>query len=202
MVNNSEDILQLAEIELFGEALTTVPSVTGQSPSSAETDIIAAGLSVGAVTTGNSDTVAVGDVISQDPVASAQVAPGTAVDLVVSIGPALTGYEAWAVDESVNSSNLVNLLEYALDGDPTTYGDSEPTMTKEGSEFKYIHNQRSDDPALTYTVETSADLTANDWASAGVAAVTNVTGTDFDVVTNTVPTTASQSYIRLKVENQ
>jgi len=133
------------------------------------------------------------------------VSDGTDTDVqnfTINVTSSQTGYEAWAATEGVSSGNLVNLLEYALDGDTTTYGDSAPTLTKVSGELKYIHNQRSDDPNLIYTVETSADLTANDWAPAGVAAVTNVTGTDFDVVTNTIPTTASQSYIRLKVENQ
>ena len=65
----------------------TVPPVEGLLQSAAEADIVAAGLVVGTVTTAYSDTVALDHVISQDPVAGTEVAPGSAVDLVVSLGP-------------------------------------------------------------------------------------------------------------------
>ena len=65
----------------------TVPPVEGLLQSAAEADIVAAGLVVGAVTTAYHDTVALDHVISQDPVAGTEVAPGSAVDLVVSLGP-------------------------------------------------------------------------------------------------------------------
>lgn len=66
----------------------TVPDLTGLSEADAEAAIVAAGLTVGTVTTAPSDTVPAGDVISHDPAAGASVAPGSAVDLVVSSGPA------------------------------------------------------------------------------------------------------------------
>lgn len=184
------------------ETQVSVPDVTDLAQATAEADIVAAGLTVGNVTTANHASIPAGNVISQNPVASTQVAPGIAVDLVVSDGPVLTGYEAWASTEGVSSGNLTNLLEYALDGDTSTYGDSEPTVVKEGSELKYIHPQRSDDPNLVYTVQSCTDLTVGGWAPAGVASVTNVTGTEYDVVTNTVPTTEVQTYIRLEITNQ
>jgi hypothetical protein len=46
---------------------------------------------VGNVTTANSNTVPNGDVISQNPGAGANVAPGSTVDIVVSLGPAAGG---------------------------------------------------------------------------------------------------------------
>jgi len=64
-----------------------VPDVVGMSQADAEAAIIAAGLAVGNVTEEFSCTVPAGDVISQDPVAGTCVDPGTAVDLVVSLGP-------------------------------------------------------------------------------------------------------------------
>ena len=53
----------------------------------AEGAIKSAGLTVGAVTEAYSDTVKVGDVISQNPAAGSGVAKGSAVDLVISNGP-------------------------------------------------------------------------------------------------------------------
>ena len=70
-----------------GPAPVTVPDVVGQAQADAEATIIGAGLAVGTVTNANSDTVPAGDVISQDPVGGTQVAPGSAVDLVISDGP-------------------------------------------------------------------------------------------------------------------
>jgi len=72
-----------------GPADTTVPGVVGLSQSDAEAAIIAAGLTVGTVTSANSDTVATGDVISQSPAGGTDVALSTEVDLVVSLGPLL-----------------------------------------------------------------------------------------------------------------
>ena len=66
-----------------------VPNVVGQSQGAAESAITGAGLVVGSVTTANSDVVPAGNVISQDPAGGTDVAPGSAVDLVVSSGPAL-----------------------------------------------------------------------------------------------------------------
>jgi hypothetical protein len=68
--------------------LVAVPNVVGLPQADAEAAIVGAGLVVGAVTTQNSDTVPAGSVISQDPTGGTPVAPGSAVDLVVSLGPA------------------------------------------------------------------------------------------------------------------
>ncbi|MEM8490309.1 MAG: PASTA domain-containing protein [Pseudomonadota bacterium] len=73
----------------LGEELVAVPDVVGLSQSAAEDAITTAGLLIGSITTDNSDTVPAGDVISQSPVGGSNVAPGTAVDLVISIGEAL-----------------------------------------------------------------------------------------------------------------
>jgi beta-lactam-binding protein with PASTA domain len=72
-----------------GPAIVTVPAVIGQSQANAEAAIIGAGLTVGNVSTTNSNTVAAGDVISQTPAGGTDVTEGTAVDLVISSGPAL-----------------------------------------------------------------------------------------------------------------
>lgn len=73
----------------LGTATVITPDVVGLAQADAENAIVAAGLVVGTVTTANSDTVPAGDVISQNPVAGASVTQGSAVNLVVSIGPAL-----------------------------------------------------------------------------------------------------------------
>ena len=64
-----------------------VPGLVGLTDPDAVTALDTAGLTVGAVTEENSDTVDVGVVISQTPPPESIVAPGTAVSFVVSIGP-------------------------------------------------------------------------------------------------------------------
>ena len=72
----------------LGPALVTVPNVVGLTQASAQSAIVAAGLTVGATTTANSATVPAGSVISANPAAGASVAPSTAIALVISSGPA------------------------------------------------------------------------------------------------------------------
>lgn len=70
----------------LGPVIVSTPSVVGLSQAVAENAITTAGLSVGAITSTNSATVAAGDVISQNPTGGSNVAEGTAVDLVISLG--------------------------------------------------------------------------------------------------------------------
>jgi RHS repeat-associated protein len=65
----------------------TVPDVVGQPQAAAEATIQSANLAVGAITTRNSPTVPVGSVLSQNPSAGTLAAPGSAVNLIVSLGP-------------------------------------------------------------------------------------------------------------------
>lgn len=69
--------------------LVSVPDITGLSQEDAETALVAEGLVLGAVTEANSDTVAAGLVISQNPAAGANVASGSSVDIVASLGAAV-----------------------------------------------------------------------------------------------------------------
>ncbi|MCX5768985.1 MAG: PASTA domain-containing protein, partial [Candidatus Hydrogenedentes bacterium] len=70
-----------------GPERVTVPDVTGKTQSEAESALTGVRLILGEVTEDWSDTVEEGEVISQEPVAGESVAPGAAVDLVVSKGP-------------------------------------------------------------------------------------------------------------------
>ena len=71
-----------------GPAPVAVPNVVGQTQAAAATAITGAGLMVGTVTTASSSTVASGKVISESPVAGTLATMGSAVNLVVSTGPA------------------------------------------------------------------------------------------------------------------
>ena len=64
----------------------SVPNLVGLTQATAEAAITGAGLVVGTVSTATSDSMPAGLVISQTPGAEASVAPGSAVNLVVSSG--------------------------------------------------------------------------------------------------------------------
>lgn len=68
-------------------SLVTVPGVVGQTQATAQNAITGAGLTVGTVIASPSDTVAAGNIISQEPNAGTSVPLGSAVNLVVSSGP-------------------------------------------------------------------------------------------------------------------
>jgi beta-lactam-binding protein with PASTA domain len=78
---------------------TTVPNVVGMTEADANSAISDANLVVGTITYEYSDTIAAGNVISQDPVGGTIVPMGTAVDIVVSLG------------EAVVVPNVVNMTE-------------------------------------------------------------------------------------------
>jgi beta-lactam-binding protein with PASTA domain len=65
-----------------------VPDVVDETEGDAGTAIVAAGLVVGDTTSATDAVIVLGNVISQDPVAAKVVGPGSAVDLVISLGPA------------------------------------------------------------------------------------------------------------------
>src|SRR6202040_490129 len=70
-----------------GPQMVTVPNVGGLVQDAATTAITAVKLTGGAVTQQSSNTVAAGNVISQDPASGSSVAQGSPVNLVISSGP-------------------------------------------------------------------------------------------------------------------
>ena len=77
-----------------------VPNVVGMSQAAAQSAITSAGLVVGTVSNAYSDTVAAGNVISQNPLGSSTAVVGTAVNLTISQGPAPGG--GWTLTHTVN----------------------------------------------------------------------------------------------------
>lgn len=71
-----------------GPANVSVPDVTNLTEAAASTDLTDATLLVGTVTGEASDIVPFGNIIGQTPVSGAMVSANTAVNLVVSLGPA------------------------------------------------------------------------------------------------------------------
>ena len=89
-----------------------VPDVVNQPQAAAEAAIVAATLTVGNVTSAYSDTVAAGNVISQNPIGGASALPGTPVDLVISLGvqpvlvPDVTGQAQAAAEAAIVAATL------------------------------------------------------------------------------------------------
>ncbi|MCK5566026.1 MAG: PASTA domain-containing protein, partial [Planctomycetes bacterium] len=94
-------------------APVTIPDVTGQAQATAESNIVAAGLIVGTVSTSYSFVVPAGDVISQNPTGGASVPPGTSVDIEVSLGvemvtvPDVVGLAQATAEGNIVAASLV-----------------------------------------------------------------------------------------------
>lgn len=72
-----------------------VPDVVDLAQATAEASITAANLTVGTISTQSSETVAVGNVISQNPAFGQSVSCGSTVDIVVSTGPSGQTWPGW-----------------------------------------------------------------------------------------------------------
>ncbi|MGA2601334.1 MAG: choice-of-anchor tandem repeat GloVer-containing protein [Bryobacteraceae bacterium] len=91
----------------------TVPNVVGLTQTAATTSITGVGLVLGTVTMASSSSVPSGDVISQNPTAGTSVNLGSAVNLVISTGPAqvavpnVVGMTQAAATTSITNAGLV-----------------------------------------------------------------------------------------------
>ena len=102
-----------------------VPNVVGSLKTNAQTALTTAGLRVGRVTSTNSQTVAIGGVISQNPTAGANVAPGSAVALVVSLGtavPNVVGKSESSAVSDITSAGLKVGTETTVSSETVTIG--------------------------------------------------------------------------------
>jgi beta-lactam-binding protein with PASTA domain len=98
-----------SRVDLVVSLGVAVPNVVGSPQAAAQTALTAAGLTVGVVSTANSLTVPLGSVISQNPTAGTNVAAGSAVDLVVSLGvtvPDVVGSPQAAAEAAIVAAGL------------------------------------------------------------------------------------------------
>jgi len=122
-------------------------------------------LVVGTVTNQFSTTVPAGLVISQDPVAGTGVNAGTAVNLVVSLGPplvqvpAVTGLTQAAATSAITAANLtVGLVttapsETVASGSVISQTPTSPGTAPQGSAVNLVVSTGTGGPALTITVK-------------------------------------------------
>jgi beta-lactam-binding protein with PASTA domain len=105
----SRTTMGLVKISVTAAAMTTVPGVVGQPQTVAQTLIAGAGLTVGAVTSANSTTAAIGNVLDQSPAGGNTVAAGSSVTLVVSLGalvPGVVGSAQSAATSAITTAGL------------------------------------------------------------------------------------------------
>ncbi len=127
-----------------------------------------AGLAVEITYDGASEApTAVGSYAVEAVVVSPDYQGGASDTLVIVESP--TSYELWAEEQGLTTETmgpladadgdgLLNLLEYALGGDPLAAGVSPVTSTLHESGPLALTFPRVADPALVYTVEASSDL--------------------------------------------
>ena len=158
-----------------GPVQVAVPNVVGLTQAAATSAITGAGLTVGTVTPQSSGTVAAGKVISESPLAGTLENPGTAVNLVVSTGPA-----------QVAVPNVVGLTQAAATNAITGAGLTVGTVTPQSSGTVATGKVISESP-LAGTLE-NPGTAVNLVVSTGPAqvAVPNVVGLTQAAATNAI----------------
>src|SRR6202011_1346323 len=119
-----------------GPQMVTVPNVEGLAQDAATTAITAAKLTGGTVTQQSSNTVATGNVISQDPASGNSVAQGSPVNLVVSSAP-----------QTVTAPNVEGLPQDAATTAITAVKLMGGTVTQQSSNTVATGNVISQEPA-------------------------------------------------------
>src|ERR1039458_6464853 len=152
-------------IVVTGAAQVAVPNVVGQTQAAAATAITGAGLVVGTVTTPSSGTVASGSVISETPVAGTLVTLGSAVNLVVSTGPA-----------PVAVPNVVGQTQAAAATAITGAGLVVGTVTTASSGTVASGRVISESPVAGTLVTLGSAVTLVVWTGPAQVAVPNVVG--------------------------
>ena len=124
-------------------------------------------------------------------------------------------FDAWANESNLpndlkewnddpDGDGINNLLEYALGGNPTQddAASVRPLFQPLENYFYHIHNERTDDSSLTYTVQLSTNLVSNIWKTNGVEFIGDAAFSNaWKTVTNQIPTLGKEhQFIRLEIE--
>src|SRR6202035_400110 len=154
-----------------GPQMVTVPNVRGLTQDAATTAITAAKLMVRTVTQQTSNTVAAGNVISQDPTSGSSAAQGSPINLVISSGPQIATVP--------NVEGLTDAATTAIVGAKLTVG----TVTQQTSNTVAAGNVISQDPASGSSAAQGSpvNLVISSWPQ--MATVHNVEGLTQDAAT-------------------
>jgi beta-lactam-binding protein with PASTA domain len=148
------------------QAQVAVPNVVGSTQAVATTAISGAGLIVGSVSMASSATVASGSVIGESPPAGTNVSGGSAVNLVVSSGPA-----------QVAVPNVVGSTQAAATAAITGAGLTVGTLTMATSATVASGNVISESPVAGTNVAKGSAVSLVVSSGAAQVAVPNVVGT-------------------------
>jgi hypothetical protein len=103
----------------------------------------------------------------------------------------------------VEPDGLDNLMEYALGGNPVHH-DAEavlPVFQTSENYFYYVHNERTDDPSLMYTVLQCTNLVSDTWTTNGMETSGEAGWSPvWKTVTNRAVITDNVKFIKLSVE--
>lgn len=159
----------------------SVPDIVGMTKSKAVSTITAAGYEVGDITEASSETVAIGNVISQDPKADASgIEEGSKINFVVSTGsaepaktevPDLSGMTASQAEAALSSANLLYASGDSQYSDTIEAGKvlsqsvAAGTKVDEGTTITYVislGNQNIEIPDVTGMTQSTATTTLKD----------------------------------------
>jgi beta-lactam-binding protein with PASTA domain len=160
-----------------GPAQVPVPNVVGLTQDAATTAILGASLSIGTVTTTPSSTVPPGSVISQSPVAGTQANSGSAVALVVSLGPA-----------KLAVPNVVGLAQAAATSAITTATLTVGTVTTASSSTVPFGSVISQTPVAGTQVDPGSAVALVVSSGPALVAVPNVVGMTQAAATSVITT--------------
>lgn len=146
----------------------TVPNVIGMTETAGRNALTQAGLSTGTVSTACSESVPMGSILSQNPLANASVPPGTAVTVTVSSGTFEMSLHAQAWREAANSAGSDKQFKYALYSsrslmvhNPEVYLQADAVWMEQitqvygGWQAEYLHRDRLNDDAYSMDVAQS-----------------------------------------------
>jgi hypothetical protein len=199
-------------------AMIDVPYLIGMPQAEAEAAITAAGLALGSVAQQHSQSVPAGSIISQNPAGGIMLAPGSSVDLVVSLGaePA-TDYEAWAAQwpnsdlanpqADLDKDGLSNHDERIWGLDPTKAASSQPIrLLLDSASHTFRYSRRS--PLLgehDFSVWTSADMItwSEDRAAVQSPGQADANGVEFvDVTLSIAPPAGGRLFVQVRATPQ
>ena len=158
-----------------GPQMVTVPKVEGLTQAAATTAITAAKLTGGTVTQQSSNTVATGNVISQDPASANSVAQGSPVNLVISSGP-----------QMVTVPNVEGLPQDAATTAITAVKLTGGTVTQQSSNTVATGNVISQDPASGSSVAQGSPVNLVISSGPQMVTVPNVEGLPQDAATTAI----------------
>lgn len=150
--------------------------------------------------------------IDLTPGASGETSPVIQGLTLKDVGAQLSAYEQWGASflpvvigsetNDYDGDLKDNFYEYVFIGDPTNPAviGMSPVFEYSDADLVFIYAQRANDASLNYELEACTNLVFGSWTNFNYVVLgTNDTGGAFSEVTNRIPVSDPQLFIRLKV---